>query len=70
MTEGDVRITRYESYQYDDERHNLKKNKSRRAAIAVATTTSAAEVRDVPCQLSTYQDGAGHAGVQRNVRFE
>ena len=41
-----------------------------RVAIAVATTTSTAQVRVVLCQLATQEDGAGHAGVGRSVRFE
>ena len=46
------------------------KNKNSRAAIAVATTTSTAQERVLLCQLATYEDGAGHAGTGRIVRFE
>ena len=36
----------------------------------MATATSTAQARVVLCQPATYEDGAGHAGVGRSVRFE
>ena len=72
VTEGDVGdvCILWCEYQSEDERYNLSKNKNSRAAIAVPTTTSKAQVRVTPCQLATLDDGAGHADEGRSVRFE
>lgn len=42
----------------------------KQSRIAVATTISTAQERNVLLQSETYQEGAGQAGVGRTVSFE